>query len=167
MATAEDLIAWIEQQEVSQGPLAGTKYEVFDWQRDMLNGLLRPEVAEAALSIARGNGKTTFTRLIAAACVAPDGPLVQRRGEVAIVASSLTQARIAYLTASDVLQPHVDADRKRWQVRDNQNSALIFDKKTGAGLRCLASDPRRAHGLQPVLSLRTNRRNGRSRSRTP
>ena len=43
MATAEDLIAWIEQQEVSQGPLAGTKYEVFDWQRDMLNGLLRPK----------------------------------------------------------------------------------------------------------------------------
>ena len=52
-----------------------------------------------------------------------------------------------------MLQPHVDADRKRWQVRDNQNSALIFDKKTGAGLRCLASDPRRAHGLQPVLVI--------------
>ena len=51
-------------------------------------------VQSAALSVARGNGKTALLSGIAAATL--DGPLAVPRGETVIVASSFEQARIAF-----------------------------------------------------------------------
>ena len=51
---------------------------------------------DAALSLARGGGKTTFTAAIAAATVDVGGPLVQPRASNVVVASSFLQAKIAF-----------------------------------------------------------------------
>ena len=53
-----------------------------------------PGVQSAALSVARGNGKTALLSGIAAATL--DGPLAVPRGETVIVAASFEQARIAF-----------------------------------------------------------------------
>ena len=104
----------------------------------------------AGLSVGRGNGKTALCAGIAAAAL--DGPLAKPRAETLLVASSLAQARIGF--------DHVRAfmgdklrDRKRWRVWDNAQQAVIEDRNTGARVRCLGSDPRRAHGLAPQLVL--------------
>ena len=44
-------------------------------------------------------------------------------------------------------------DKRRWRVWDTAQQARIEDKRTGTRIRCVGSDPRRAHGLAPVLVL--------------
>ena len=44
-------------------------------------------------------------------------------------------------------------DRDRYRVWQTGQLARIEDRETGAMIRCLGSDPRRAHGLAPSLIL--------------
>ena len=43
--------------------------------------------------------------------------------------------------------------RVGWRVQDSAKSATIEHRKSGARIRCIGSDPRRAHGLHPALAL--------------
>ena len=104
----------------------------------------------AGLSVARGNGKTALLSGIAAATL--DGPLAVPRGEAVIVASSFEQARIAFEHVLAFMGETI-RDKHRWKVWDTAQQARIEDKLTGARVRCIGSDPRRAHGLAPVLTL--------------
>ena len=97
----------------------------------------------------RGNGKTTLVAALAVAALA--GPLVTARGETVIVASSFDQAKISYEHVLAFLANLIDDDRSRWRIQDSANRATIEDRKTGARVRVLGSDPRRAHGLAPIL----------------
>ena len=51
------------------------------------------------------------------------------------------------------MQDRLTAHASDWSVSDNQNTALIVHKPSGASLRAIASDPRRAHGRAPALIL--------------
>ena len=81
-----------------------------------------------------------------------DGPLMVPRGETIIAASSFQQATIAFEHVIAFLGDKL-ADRQRWQLWRSGQLAKIADKKTGAMVRCIGSDPRRAHGLAPTLIL--------------
>ena len=136
---------------VTQGPRAGDPFKVLPWQGDFLQLFNRP--GDLALSVARGNGKTTLVAGLA--CAALDGPLHQPRAETVIVASSFTQAGIAFEhVLAFMFRDGVTKEvRKRWRVLQSQNAMLVERRATGARVRCIASDPRRAHGLAPVLVL--------------
>ena len=45
------------------------------------------------------------------------------------------------------------ADKKAWRTWDTSSLARIQNRQTGASIRCIGSDPRRAHGLAPSLVL--------------
>ena len=145
-----DLITYLSGLTVSQGRLAGQLFTVLPWQRRFIRGAFAPDVQSAALSVARGNGKTALLSGIAAATL--DGPLMVPRGETVIVASSFEQARIAFEHVVAFMGDKL-ADNRRWKVWDTAQQARIEDRKTGARVRCIGSDPRRAHGLAPVLVL--------------
>ena len=66
------------------------------WQRQFIRRSFAPECVESALSVGRGNGKSSLVAAIAAAAIVPGGPLVDARGETIIIASSLTQARVIF-----------------------------------------------------------------------
>ena len=100
-----------------------------------------------------GRARTTLIAGIATAAIAPGGPLVQRRGEVDIVASSFEQAKIDFFDVLAFLEPWREKDAARWRVQEYGNRAIVEDKKTGAKVRALGSDPRRAHGLRPALAI--------------
>ena len=74
------------------------------------------------------------------------------RGETVIVASSFEQARIAFEHVIAFMGEKLH-DKKRWKVWDTAQQARIENRETGARVRCIGSDPRRAHGLAPVLVL--------------
>ena len=135
---------------VTQGRLAGRPFTVLPWQRRFLRAAFRPGIHSASLSISRGNGKTALLSGIAAATL--DGPLMVPRGETVIVASSFEQARIAFEHVLAFMGDKL-ADRDRWRIWDTAQQARVEDKATGARVRCIGSDPRRAHGLAPVLVL--------------
>ena len=81
-----------------------------------------------------------------------DGTLAVPRGETVIVASSFEQARIAFEHVLAFMGDKL-ADKRRWKIWDTAQQARIEDRVTGARVRCIGSDPRRAHGLAPVLVL--------------
>ena len=141
---------YLSELTVSQGRLAGHPFRVLPWQMRFVRGAFAPGVQSAALSVARGNGKTALLSGIAAATL--DGPLAVPRGETVIVASSFEQARIAFEHVIAFMGDKLD-DKRRWKVWDTAQQARIEDRKTGARVRCIGSDPRRAHGLAPVLVL--------------
>ena len=106
------------------------------WERGFLRGAFAPDVQEAALSIARGNGMSTFTAALAAAAVA--GPLMQLRGEVIAIAALLGQARIIWSHGRHFLRPQIDAEPKRWRVLE-MPTPLIEDRERGAVLMAVAA----------------------------
>ena len=146
-----DLAAWLGRLTVSQGALAGQPLRLLPWQLDFLAGAFAPDVDTAALSIARGNGKTSLCAAVAAAAVA--GPLAVPRGACLVAASSYEQARILFAFALDYLKPWLEAEPDRWRVLDSSTASRVEDRKTGAVLRAIGSDPRRAHGEAPRLIL--------------
>ena len=135
---------------VTQGVGLGGPLELFPWERRFVRGALRDGVETAALSVARGNGKSTL--ISALACAALDGPLAAPRGETVVVASSFDQARIAFEHVLGFMSDKL-ADRKRWRIQDSGNRASIENRETGTRVRVLGSDPRRAHGLAPILVI--------------
>ena len=69
------------------------------------------------------------------------------------MASSFTQARIVFEHCLAFMRERMDREPKRWRIQDSANLASIEDRETGARVRCIGSDPRRAHGLAPALVL--------------
>ena len=134
---------------LTQGRLAGQPFHLLPWQRRFLRGAFQDGIADAALSVARGAGKTTFTAAIG--CAAVDGPLALDRAESVIVASSFEQAMIAFRHALAFLEGKYDDVRQLFRIQDSVNRASITNRETGAMLRLIGSDPARAHGLAPAL----------------
>ncbi len=148
--TTTKLIAYLTGLRISQGRLAGQSFTLLPWQRRFVRGAFKTGAHSAALSVARGNGKTALLSGIAAATL--DGPLMVPRGETVICASSFEQARIAFEHVVSFMGATL-ADKDQWKVWDTAQQARIENRFTGARVRCIGSDPRRAHGLAPVLVL--------------
>ena len=151
MQHTRTLLDWIGALTVTQGRLAGQPFVVLPWQRRFLRGAFADGVSSAAVSMGRGNGKSAFTAAIVTAAIA--GPLARARADVVCVASSFTQARIIYEHTLAFLQPWIETEPSRWRIQDSANRAVIEDRHTGTRVRCIGSDPRRAHGLAPLLVL--------------
>ena len=72
------LVPFLESLTVSQGRLAGQRFTALPWQVRFVRGAFHEGVQSAALSVARGNGKTSL--LSAIACAYLDGPLARGNG---------------------------------------------------------------------------------------
>ena len=145
----DDLLGYLEALHVTQGRLVGEPLTVLHWQRRFLR-MAFGSPGDASMSLARANGKSTFVAGIAAACI--DGPLRQPRAEVVIVASSFLQARITFDHLTGFLGEKI-RDRKVWRLWDSTQAARLLHLPTGASVRAIGSDPKRMHGLAPVLVL--------------
>ena len=141
---------------IGQGRHAGEGFALLPWQSRFLSGAFgQPD--DAALSMGRGNGKSTFTAAIACAAIDVDGPLVEPMAECLLVASSFDQGLINFRHILNFLEPtlekHGVGPKGRFRIQDSANRATIMDRKTGALLRVLGSDPRRLHGAAPKILL--------------
>ena len=145
-----NLLAYLSELTVTQGRLAGEPLELLPWQKRFVRSAFRPGVSSAALTVARGGGKTTLLSGIGAAALT--GPLAVTRGEVILCASSYEQARVSFEHILAFLADELK-DRERWRIWDTSSQARIENRETSARVRCIGSDPRRAHGLAPVLVL--------------
>ena len=156
MNLAAQVGAYIRALKVGQGRRAGHSFELIPWQRKFLRGAFG-QSGDAALSMGRGNGKTTFFAAIAAGAVDAGGPLVKPMAECLLVASSFDQGLIGFRHILHFLGPSFErygvGPGGRFRIQDSANRATITDRETGALLRVLGSDPRRLHGAAPALLL--------------
>ena len=157
MTLATRLEDYIETLVITQGRHAGQPFKLLPWQRRFLRGAFKPGVMDAALSLGRGGGKTTFVAAVASATVDVGGPLVQPRASNVVVASSFLQAKIAFDHVLAFLEPTLAkygrGPKGRYRVNDTVNSAMIKDTVSGASLRCIGSDAQRMMGNAPALVL--------------
>ena len=68
-------------------------------------------------------------------------------------AASLGQAKLAFGHTKWFLRDIFRQDPKLWRVIEHSHECRIEDRETGATIRAIGSDPRRAHGLAPVLVI--------------
>ena len=143
------LIEYLEGLTITQGEGAGELIRLFPWQKKFVREAFGQD-GDAALSIARGAGKTTLMAGIA--CAFLDGPLRQPRAEVVAIASSFAQGKLLFDHCRAFMGDRL-GDKKTWRVSDSDQTAFIEHRPSGAKLRTLGCDPRRAHGLAPSLIL--------------
>ena len=146
---AEAVESYLAGLIVPQGRFAGEPFPVLPWESRFIQGAFRDDVLDAALSVGRGNGKTTLCAGLLAATVDKDGPLNSPNAESLLVASSFGQATIAFRHVLRLLEPTLERYPKLLRVRDSQNMATIQNKETGALLRCLGSGPSAATWCGP------------------
>ena len=132
---------------ISQGRHAGAAFEPLAWQRRFLRGALAPGVAESALTLGRGGGKSTLVAGLG--CAALEGPLAQPASEILIVASSHEQGGVIFRHCQRFLADRIE----RFRVQDTVNVSRIVNRATGTLLTVKGSDPRRLHGAAPSLIL--------------
>ena len=154
MRLGDRLIDYLGGLTLAGGDCDGEQFTVLPWERRFCRGAFAVE-GDAAISVGRGNGKTGLVAGIAAAMVDPDGPLHGRRREAVCVASSFDQSRIIFEDVLQFMQGRgfdLD-DRKGWRKQDSANRAVLEFRDSGARVRCIGSDPAKAHGLRPSLAL--------------
>ena len=151
MDLASETIDFIETLIVCQGPLAGQQMRLLPWERAFIIDLLSDDVFTAALTVGRGNGKSTLTAALAVAAMV--GPLTVPGAEVVVVASDFDQGRIIYHHALAFLSPWIDAEARRFSVVDTVNKAEVIDRDTRCVMKVKSSNPKSAHGLAPKLLL--------------
>ncbi|MCY4535194.1 MAG: terminase large subunit [Bryobacterales bacterium] len=145
---ADRVIAYVESFAVSQGHSAGEPIKLLPWQKRFLRCMFEESVSEAALSIARANGKSALLGAILAACVDPKGPLHAPRSVNLVVASTLSQARETFLFAKYLLmQRHDLTNRRLWSDTESTAAVRLAWREDGAAIRALSANPRGAHGL--------------------
>lgn len=154
---AAQLIEWIEANlTYPRGPKMGESVRLLGWEKRAIRGLFKRNVETAAVSMARGNSKTTWCSYLGAAAVEPSSPLTSDGYEALAVASSFQQIKKTLFKRVVYHLQHLGHDldnRKVWRKLDSPQNAEIEYKKTGATLFCIGSDVSRSLGFHPSLII--------------
>ena len=116
------------------------------FQNRFLKGALAPGIDTAALSIPRGNGKSTLSGYIALRCLTPGDPLHVPGAEYVLLAASINQA------VRGVFKPvrkWLDND-PAYRIAESANRATITHVPTRTVLRVISSSGKQAMGLVGV-----------------
>ena len=147
--TTRSVLKKMRSYPVTQGFGVGSSLRVLPWERDLVRGILSARIA--ALSVARGAGKSAIIAAIGAAFFEH---LVEtgQRADVVCIASSFGQGKIIFDHSFSYLADKLQ-DRKVYRIRDTNTNSSFQHRESGASFRCISSDPKRAHGLAPFLLL--------------
>lgn len=143
------LKAYINDLEVSQGQLAGKRFQLLGWQNRFIANAFKPNNVESALSIARGAGKTTFIAAIGLAHLEADG-VKQKGAEITIVCSTIPQGAILFDHVLRFLGPRVANYTKQHSQQAMSLKPKGLDTTT---LRVVGSNPGALHGAAPSLVI--------------
>jgi phage terminase large subunit-like protein len=151
MPPAEMVLAFLRTLPIVSGLRAGETLELLEFQEQFVRGVYgdlddlgRRRVRLAALSVARGNGKSAILAGLSLAHLL--GPMIEPYGECYAAALDREQAGVLYrMTCAYIYAtPWMAA---RVNIRDQFKE--ITDHESGSIWRALTSDARKAHGLAP------------------
>lgn len=151
MPPAEQVLSFLRSLPIVSGLKAGERMELLDFQESFVRSIYEPLdeqgrriVRLAALSVARGNGKSGTLAGLGLAHLL--GPMAEPHGEVYAAALDREQAGILYKMTVAYIEatPWMAA---RVNIRDWHKQ--IKDEETQSTWAALTSDVRKAHGLAP------------------
>ena len=111
------------------------------FQREFVAGVLRPGTKRAALSLARGNGKSWLAAALAADALSPGGALFEAGAENVLLSGSFDQARYVFRFAKGFL------GEAGYSYLDSTNKLAIRHKATGTRLLVRSSRAKGAFGI--------------------
>lgn len=151
--TAAAAIKFLESLKIPEGPLAGKRIRLGDFQKQFIRGALEDGVSIAALSVGRGAGKTMLGSGLALGALL--GKIDrQKRREVIIGAKTRDQGRIAWNFVEGLAQSLPIRDRRLLTFVRSPRLEVRYEGDGGSHvLRVLASDAKNALGLAPVFAL--------------
>lgn len=173
--TAAKVIEQCARFTYPSGDKAGQPVELLPHEIAFIEGLFADGVSRGALSMPRGNGKTSFLAMLAALALVKGGALVKPGSDVVIVAASIDQGNRAGRNVEHYLKSwHGKAwydkkasedeaanrgwmrtttgpSRRMYGVRFTATSGSIENREDGVFLRVAGSDPKTMHGK--VLSF--------------
>ena len=116
------------------------------FQRKFLDSALAPGIRTSALSIPRGNGKSTLVAWLGARSLTPGDPLFVKGAESHIVAGSIGQAR---RTTFKLLREFIEDGPRAgdYKISESAFACAIRHVETNTRISVLASSGKRAHGL--------------------
>ncbi len=151
MPPEEKVLAFLRSLPIVSGLLAGERMELLDFQERFvravygpLDDLGRRRVRLAALSVARGNGKSALLAGLSLAHLL--GPMVEPHGECYAAALDREQAGVLYRQSRAYIEA-VPWMAARVNIKDWHKE--IVDEQSQSIWRALTSDARKAHGLAP------------------
>ncbi|WP_236672249.1 terminase large subunit [Croceicoccus sp. YJ47] len=151
MPEADKVLAFLGTLPIVSGLRAGEALELLEFQRQFVRGVYEPRhddgnrlVRLAALSVARGNGKSALLSGLSLAHLL--GPCLEPYGECYAAALDREQAGVLYRQTRAYIEatPWMAA---RVNIRDWHKE--ITDDESQSVWRALTSDARKAHGLAP------------------
>ena len=113
------------------------------FQRRFLRGALAPGVRTAALSLPRGNGKSSLVAHLAHRALTPGDPLFVRGTESHIAAHSIGQAR---RTVFKLLREMLDG-LPGYRIAETQNACHVVHTATNTRISVLATNGKGSQGL--------------------
>ncbi len=112
------------------------------FQQKFVNGATAPGIDTAALSLARGNGKSWLGARLLTRCLTPGDPLHEAGKEYLLLAASLEQARLTYQFCRADLEPTGE-----YRFLDSVTRLGICHKATNTRLRVMSSKAKSAFGI--------------------
>ncbi len=151
MPPAEKVLSFLRTLPIVSGLKAGERLELLPFQEQFVRGIYEPLdddgkrlVRLAALSVARGNGKSAILAGLSLAHLL--GPMKEPYGECYAAALDREQAGVLY----SMTRAYIEATpwmAARVNVKDWHKE--IIDEESQSRWRALTSDARKAHGLAP------------------
>jgi phage terminase large subunit-like protein len=153
----ERAVKFLEKLAIPTGPMAGKKLRLAPYQKQFLAGALADGVSGAALSVARGGGKSALTAGIALAHLLGEvDPQVRR--ECLAAARTRDQGRIVYDYVQGLARSLSPAKQKTLTWRRAPRLEVEYDGPGGPHvLRILPADGRTALGTSPTLAIADER----------
>jgi phage terminase large subunit-like protein len=150
-------VKFMEKLEVPTGPMAGKKLRLAPYQKAFLSGSLADGISGAALSVARGGGKSALTAGIALGHLLGEiDPQVRR--ECLAAARTRDQGRIVYDYVQGLARSLPASKQKLLTWRRAPRLEVEFDGPGGPHvLRILPADGRTALGTSPTLAIADER----------
>lgn len=151
MPAAEKVLAFLRTLPIVSGLKAGETLELLEFQEQFVRGVYgnlddlgRRRVRLAALSVARGNGKSAILAGLSLAHLL--GPMQEPHGECYAAALDREQAGVLYRMTRAYIEA-VPWMAARVNIKDWHKE--IIDEENASIWRALTSDARKAHGLAP------------------
>ena len=112
------------------------------FQKRFIRAATRPWIDTAALSLPRGNGKSSLAGYLVTRILDPDDELFRPETESVLCAASIEQARIVFRFARESLEA-----RGGYRFLDSHTRIGIVHKATNTRLRVIGSNGKTAMGL--------------------
>ena len=112
------------------------------FQRTFIKAATAPGIDTAALSLPRGNGKSSLAGYLVARILDPADKLFRAGTESVLCAASIEQARIVFRFAREALEP-----TGAYRFLDSHNRIGMMHKPTNTRLRVMGSNGKTAMGL--------------------